>query len=298
MTNRKPLNVLSLFDGMSCGQIALKNLGASINKYFASEIDKYAIKVANENFPNTIQLGDVCSIKGSELPKIDLMIGGFPCQNFSTAGNKKGFKGESGKLFYELLRIKEEIQPTYFMFENNVGMKKEIVDEISNLLGVQPIIYNSADVSPQNRKRLFWTNIPQDAMIKIPSLFQDIIEGEWQTEREKSHCLDACYGKNGNLKTYINKSRRQKVFIGGEYKKDLEVLKSFYKTSHTPEKREEMEKWFLVKNLMRPLTPQECEKLQTVPKGYTKSVSNSQRYRMLGNGWTVKVIEHVLKNIK
>ena len=151
------MNVLSLFDGMSCGQIALNKSGIKYNNYYASEIDKYAIKVTQHNYPNTIQLGDITKIKGSDLPKIDLLIGGSPCQSFSNAGRGTGFDGKSG-LFWEYVRILKEVQPTYFLLEN-VKMKKEWQDVISETLGVQPIEINSKFFVPQNRPRLFWTNI-------------------------------------------------------------------------------------------------------------------------------------------
>ena len=153
------MNILSLFDGMSCGQIALNQLGVKYDKYFASEIDKHAIKVTQHNFPNTIQLGDVKEIKGSDLPKIDLLIGGSPCQGFSFIGKQLNFNDERSKLFFEFVRLLEECEPTYFLLEN-VKMKKEYKDIISNYLGVEPIIINSNLTSAQNRLRLYWTNIP------------------------------------------------------------------------------------------------------------------------------------------
>ena len=133
--------VLSLFDGMSCGQIALNRAGISYGKYYASEIDKHAIKVTQHNYPNTIQLGDVTQLKGSDLPRIDLLIGGSPCQSFSNAGKGEGFDGKSG-LFWEYVRLLKEVKPTYFLLEN-VKMKKEWQDIISEALGVEPIEINS-----------------------------------------------------------------------------------------------------------------------------------------------------------
>ena len=155
------INVLSLFDGMSCGQIALENLGFKVNNYFASEIKEEAIKVTKENYPNTKQIGSVLDVKGSDLPNIDLLIGGSPCQNFSNAqwnGQRNGLDGEKSGLFFEFVRLLEETKPKYFLLEN-VKMKKEYQDIISNLLGVQPININSKVVSAQMRNRLYWTNI-------------------------------------------------------------------------------------------------------------------------------------------
>ena len=173
------MNVLSLFDGMSCGRIALN--GMSISKYFASEIDSHAIKISLKNYPNTKHLGDVTKITSENLPKIDLLFGGSPCQSFSRAGDNKGFEGKSG-LFWEFVRILKEVKPTYFLLEN-VVMKKEWKDIISEALGVQPIEINSNLTSSQNRKRLYWTNIPnvkkpEDKKISLESILQKNITGK------------------------------------------------------------------------------------------------------------------------
>lgn len=154
------INVLSLFDGISCGQIALQRSGIKINNYYASEINEDSIKITRNNFPNTIHLGDVKKIMGSELPKIDLLIGGSPCQDLSNAKiDGRGLDGEKSKLFYEFVRILKEVKPKWFLLEN-VKMKKEWQDIITNILGVSPIELNSNLVAAQNRKRLYWTNIP------------------------------------------------------------------------------------------------------------------------------------------
>ena len=155
---KEKINVLSLFDGMSCGQIALNKAGIEYGNYFASEIEQAPIKVTQHNYPNTIQLGSVIDVKGVDLPKIDLMFGGSPCQSFSNAGKGEGFDGKSG-LFWEYVRILKEVNPTYFLLEN-VKMKKEWKDIISKELGVEPIEINSSLLSAQNRPRLYWTNIP------------------------------------------------------------------------------------------------------------------------------------------
>jgi len=153
------INVLSLFDGMSCGQIALDKLGIEVDNYFASEIDKYAMQVTKHNYPNTKHIGDVTKVKGADLPKIDLLIGGSPCQGFSFAGKQLNFDDPRSKLFFEFVRLLEETKPKYFLLEN-VVMKQEYQDVISQHLGVKPILINSSLVSAQNRKRLYWTNIP------------------------------------------------------------------------------------------------------------------------------------------
>jgi DNA-cytosine methyltransferase len=183
-------NILSLFDGMSCFQIALNRLGIKYDTYYASEIDKYGIKVATDNYPDTVQLGDVTKIVASQLPKIDILVGGSPCQGFSIAGKMLNFDDERSKLFFEFVRLKNELKPRYFLLEN-VYMKQEWVDIISKLLGVNPICINSRLVSAQNRKRLYWTNIGMEAgglfgepqsIIKQPEnkkiVLKDILEKE------------------------------------------------------------------------------------------------------------------------
>ena len=261
------MNVLSLFDGMSCGRIALERAGIPITNYYASEVDKYAIAVSKENYPDTKHIGDVQQVSAADLPPIDLLIGGSPCQGFSFAGRQLNFDDERSKLFFEFVRLLKELKPKYFLLEN-VRMKKEYQDIISECLGVEPIKINSSLVSAHNRVRLYWTNIPN---VSQPDdrgiLLKDIIESG-EVDRDKSHCIDANYFKGGNLKSYFKKHRRQLVF-------DNNMLTDY-----------------------RKLTPVECERLQTVPDNYTDGVSNTQRYKMLGNGWTVDVISHILKNIK
>ena len=269
------MNVLSLFDGMSCGMIALERAGIKVDRYFACEIDKWAIQVSKKNYPFIHQLGDVSQVsfpdsfgpvaRGRQM-KIDLLIGGSPCQAFSNAGKGEGFDDPRGKLFWEYVRLLRETKPKYFLLEN-VVMKQEHQDVISEALGVQPVMINSADFSAQNRKRLYWTNIPIKPWDAKGIKLADIIE-DGVVDRDKSYCLDANYFKGGNLKQYFEKHRRQLVFLEGnadDYRK---------------------------------LTPLECERLQTVPDNYTDGVSNTQRYKMIGNGWTVDVIAHILGGIK
>jgi DNA (cytosine-5)-methyltransferase 3A len=169
------MNVLSLFDGMSCGRIALERAGIKVDNYYASEIDKYAIQIAKKNYPDTIHIGNVVDVKANDLPKIDLLIGGSPCQSFSSFGNGTGFEGKSG-LFWEFVRILRESNPKYFLLEN-VNMKKEWQDIISRELGVTPISFNSNLVSAQNRDRLYWTNInfslPENKNISFKDILED-----------------------------------------------------------------------------------------------------------------------------
>lgn len=260
------MNVLSLFDGMACGRIALERCGYNVTNYFASEIDKYAMKVAKANYPDIQHLGDVRSVITDDLPDIDLLIGGSPCQGFSFAGRHLNFEDQRSRLFFEYVRILEETQPRYFLLEN-VRMSKESERVISEFLDCEPITINSNLVSAQNRHRLYWTNIPVDGLPDDKGIkLADIIESG-NVDRDKAHCIDANYWKGGNFKSYFEKNRRQLVF--GESVDDY-----------------------------RKLSPIECERLQTVPENYTDHVSNTQRYKMLGNGWTVDVVAHILKNME
>jgi DNA-cytosine methyltransferase len=302
------MNVLSLFDGMSCGQIALQKAGIKVDNYFASEIDKYAIEVTKKNYPNTVHLGDVTQWREWDLPQIDLLIGGSPCQGFSFAGKQLNFDDPRSKLFFEYVGLLESKKPKYFLLEN-VRMKKESQDVISKYLGVEPIKINSASLSAQNRERLYWTNIPG---VQQPEdkgiLLKDIIESGF-VDRDKSFCLDANYFKGGNLKSYFEKNRRQLVFnrciqVGEADLKGHDSIKRVYSvegkapTLTTMGGGHREPKIAISETEWRKLTPLECERLQTVPEGYTEGVSNTQRYKMLGNGWTVDVIAHIFSGIK
>jgi site-specific DNA-cytosine methylase len=262
------MNVLSLFDGISCGQIALNRVDIKYENYFASEIDKHAIKVTQHNYPETIQLGDVTQIKGSNLPKIDLLIGGSPCQGFSFAGKQLNFNDPRSKLFFEFIRLKNELQPKYFLLENN-RMKKEYQDIISEYTGVQPIKINSSLVSAQNRERLYWTNIPNVTIPDDRNIFlKDLVgdyDGIWVYPRG--------YNKGG-LQQYKGKSP---TITTSSWEHNFFIVKGGEKHSFTREI---------------------CEKLQTLPVGYTEPLSNSKAIKHIGNGWTVDVISHIFKNIK
>jgi len=232
------INVLSLFDGMSCGQIALERAGIEVNEYYASEIDKYAIQVTQANYPNTKHIGDVTKVKGAELPKIDLLIGGSPCQGFSFAGKQLNFDDPRSKLFFEFVRLLKETKPKYFLLEN-VKMKKSSQDIISNYLGCEPIEINSNLVSAQNRRRLYWTNIPEIEQPKDKGiLLQDIIVDGGidcrMTTQDKAYTLTASY--NGAVAwNSIEKKQRTMVLEAVNGKKvhiDLfkEAPYSFYET--------------------------------------------------------------------
>lgn len=276
------MNVLSLFDGMSCGKVALDRLGFTIDNYFASEIDESAIKVSKKNHPNIIHLGDIKSIQAKDLPKIDLIIGGSPCTTFSRAGDGSGFDGASG-LFWEYVRLVKECNPTYFLLEN-VVMKKEWKDVISDALGVTPKLINSNTVSAQNRPRLYWANFDFSVIEEPCSItVKDILEDE---------PVDSKFYLSDKAIAYMDRLRNGKP--RWEYHTNPLDGKAACLTAN-------MYKgvpYLVVKEFKRKLTPVECERLQTLDSNYSDVVSQTARYRMIGNGWTVKVISHILSHIK
>lgn len=309
------MNVLSLFDGISCARVALERAGFQVDNYFASEIDKYAIKVSQANYPDICHVGDVKDLKGNQLPKIDLCIFGSPCQGFSVAGRGLNFDDPRSKLFFEAVRLLNEVKPKYFLMEN-VRMKKEWRDIISEYLGVEPIQINSALVSAQNRERLYWTNIPnltqpEDKGILLKDI---IIDGE--VDRDKSYAIDANYYKGGSLKNYREKKRRQLVMRQSEKRLVVRVGTANNINGHDYNKRVyslegkapslaaksggNLEpKVALNEENWRKLYPEECETLQTLERGYTnKGISSTQRYKCLGNAFTVDVIAHILKGME
>ena len=377
------MNVLSLFDGMSCGRIALERLGIPVDNYYASEIDKYAIQVSQANYPDIIQVGDVTELDTSTLPKIDLIMGGSPCQGFSFAGKQLAFDDPRSALFFEFVRCVEELKTKYFLLEN-VRMKKEYLDVISEYMGVEPIMINSALVSAQNRVRFYWTNIPG---IEQPEqrgiVLRDILETNTSDEYLAGENLQKNY-KGGNQLNPNYKSQANTIhdtegksgticagthgyangYVAGKTKQMLELRKDEKTNTVTTVQKDNVvvetitvdkeKKQLTIKEATkkgyttiedgdcfdmtfpnsktrrgrnmkdksncltaanydymryehsdedkevywRKLTPVECERLQTVPDNYTNHVSNTQRYKMLGNGMTVEVITHILKNME
>jgi DNA (cytosine-5)-methyltransferase 3A len=432
------MNVLSLFDGMSCGQQALERAGIKVDKYFASEIDKYAIQVTMANYPNTIQLGSVVNVDGHSLPKIDILIGGSPCQSFSFAGKRKGmstkdeqeiltlehylqlkeegfeFEGQS-YLFWEYMRLLNEVKPKYFLLENvMMGEKWEKV--LSKAIGVKPIMINSSLLSAQNRQRLYWTNIglepqglfgylesiiqqPKDKCILLKDILEEDIDAKYFLSdkminwldnhaikrdvevkkldgNQKSSCLTATAQAKQNLSTdyivhnmmprssttgkggtgHLSRSDGKTYCLDTGTTNAIEIIGCDFRVDEGLRFRENGKSGTLAArarndescgqlvyrkviqlndskesggqqpymqnrvydinginpalttlwngaNLIntkkiRRLTPTECERLQTVKDNYTAHVSDSQRYKMLGNGWTVDVIAHILNYIK
>lgn len=403
----KGLNVLSCFDGMSCGQIALNHCGIKIDKYFASEIDKFAIKITQKNFPNTVQLGDVLKVKAKNLPKIDLLMAGSPCQGFSFSGKGLNFDDPRSKLFFEFVRLLKECKPKWWLLEN-VFMKKEHSKVISDILGIYPVLINSADFSAQNRKRYYWTNIPYNLFWKkSKTVLEDILEENvpekyfikpqqaikildketekgkvaiigkgsqggriynvhgksitinssggglgantglyampcitperinkrqngrrFKPDHDKSHTLTSI-DRHGVLLAMpvqgldrLNKRQpakginptKSKAFIINQHPNRSGVLilqtprgvnNGGFKaidgktpTMTTCQWQHNNHLIDLLEGRIRRLTPVECERLQTVPDEYTNGVSDTQRYKALGNGWTVDVVAYILKGLR
>jgi len=291
------MNVLSLFDGISCGQQALLKAKIKYDVYYASEIDKASISITQKNFPSTIQLGDVKDIDYQLLPKIDLLIGGSPCQSLSPMGTKMGLFGKSG-LFYDFVKAMKILKPKNYLFEN-VKMKKEWMMEISNYFGHSPIEINSNDFVPQNRPRFYWTNIKVSHIERKPTKLLDILENDvdekyYLTEKQIEK-LDLNY-KWVTSGTGIIKHK------GGKHQQDTiyryDGIMCCLAASHHGAARH-LTKTMLPDGRIRRLTETECEKLQGLPPDYTKfdNISSSKRYEMVGNGWTIDAVESILKNI-
>lgn len=350
------INVLSLFDGISCGQYSLELAGIPVKKYYASEIDENCIKITQKNYPNTIQLGDVRNLNLTDFvcvpcddDLIDLLIGGSPCQDLSIAGTRKGLEGNRSCLFWEFVRVLKTIKPRYFLFENVASMKCEDKEIITKTLGVEPICINSALVSAQTRKRLYWTNIPN---VQQPEnrgiLLKDILESGIAPQN-KSYCLTETYHK-ASFSDFVKKHTRTMIAEPallqlprgtnkGGIKKDKaptmttgkwqynNLLISPIRLGHLEGRSNaQANRVYSIEGksvclnangggggaktglykidlpdgeyIIRKLTPIECERLQTLPDNYTAGISNSSRYKAIGNGWTCEVIAHILRGIK
>lgn len=274
------INVLSLFDGISCGQIALERVKIEVDNYFASEIDKCAMQVTNHNYPNTKHIGDVTKVKGADLPKIDLLIGGSPCQGFSFAGKQLNFDDPRSKLFFEFVRLLKETKPKYFLLEN-VKMKKEHQDIISKHIGVEPIKINSSLLSKQNRCRLYWTNIFTSKIIPTSTNFDGYLyrlgHGYIKDEIKffRKYPALAAQSPATKYRIVIDLQSSRKALDD----KDLVSIRRGQK-------------------LTRSASPEECEDFQTLPIGYTSCLSGKgERFKCIGNGWTVDVVAHIFKSL-
>jgi len=347
----KPFKILSLFDGISCARVALERAGIPVELYWAVEIDKYATQISQKNYPDIVRTSDVRNFVG-EPNSFDLVIGGSPCQDLSIAKkDRKGLDGERSGLFWEYVRILEEVKPKYFILENVASMPKEAKQIITETLGVEPIMINAALVSAQNRKRLFWVgekiehifkennryNYSEYVKVDITQpedrgiLLKDILENG-ESDRLKSYCIDANYYKGANWKQYTEKGRRQLVRVaslnsGGQgdrvysvtgksvslsangggrgaktglyhiphgYKKEKITQEDKYPTLHA---QNPAANHLIIQDNIRKLTPIECERLQGLPDNYTEGISNTQRYKCLGNAFNVDVVAHILKHI-
>lgn len=285
------MKVLSLFDGISCGRVALERAGIPVEAYYASEIDENAIKVTQTNYPDTIQLGDVTNLDTSTLPEIDLLIGGSPCQSLSItmSTNRQNLDGKS-KLFFEYVRVLNNVKPKWFLLENVASMKTECKDIITSYLGVEPILINSRVFSAQDRPRLYWTNIPVEVEPPTsPEVLKDILEDKVAEKYYYNygfdfHGLDKCVCAT----LHINTHEMLKRVHSPNFKcHTLTAVCGGYQ-----------HKKVYIDGRVRKLTPIEYERLQTLPDNYTSCVSDGARYKALGNGWTVDVVAHIFQGLK
>lgn len=327
------MNVLSLFDGMSCGQIALTNLGCFPDKYYASEVDKFAIQQTRHVFPDTIHIGDVTRVDVSKLDKIDLIIGGSPCQSFSFAGKQVGmattenvevtdldqyldlkimgfeFTGQS-YLFWEYMRILTEVRkynPDVKFLLENVVMSKKWEAVLTNEIGVEPVKINSNLVSAQNRKRLYWTNIaqivqPEDEGIFIRDILEDDVDEKYYLSQK---AIDGMVNRarvnaekgNGFGARVVSRDGKSNTLLVSHGSREYNLIEANRGITGSDEKSTGITEALQNGSALRRLTPAECARLQTVPEWYEWVVSDTQIYHMCGNGWTVRVIEHILKNL-
>jgi len=333
------MKILSLFDGISCARVALERAGVPVEAYYTSEVDKYAIQIAQKNYPDTVQLGDVTGVNGLTFhgisrPRIDLLIGGSPCQDLSIAKkNRKGLDGKRSGLFWEYVRILKEVKPKWFILENVASMSKEAKEIITKELGVEPIMINAALVSAQNRKRLFWTNIPNVTQPEDRGiLLKDILEGD--NENVKACSLRGRYTIEGKRKDIKGAKTQQRleiggdkanaitsvtkdslVFIGGIGKKDWVGDGKYFSRNYPQGQRVYSPEGktptlsanggglgaktglYEIDGDIRKLTPIECERLQCLSDNYTEGISNNQRYKCLGNAFNVDVVAHIIAHL-
>lgn len=284
------INVLSLFDGISCGMVALERAGINVERYVAYEIDEYAIQVSKKNYPQIEHCGDVTTADFSKYIGFDLLIGGSPCQDLCGMGSKKGLSGEKSKLFFEYVRALKECKPKYFLFENNASMKEDNKNKISEMLGVHPILIDSADFSAQHRKRLYWTNIPVSKWSAKNITLKDVAQPIHEktdfilTEKVKKYSSQEYNERKiqktvtSKIKTLYQKSKCLGTYCGNYGNNTGLIIKHDNNEYYS-------------------ITPIEAERLQTLPDNYTDCVPIKKRFFGIGNGWTVDVIAHILKHI-
>jgi len=326
----KEMKVLSLFDGVSCGRLALEKIGVDVEQYCASEIEKCSIEVVKKNRPDTIHLGDVREVNKNMVGEIDMLIGGSPCTGFSFAGKQLNFNDPQSKLFFEFVRLRDEVKPKYFFLEN-VKMKQDYQDVITQYMGVEPILLNSSDYVPQNRQRLYWTNIPLDHVDKYKkqTTVLDIIE-KTKVDDKYYYSPEHIYNtmEEEVRKRKITKVRTGEYLIHGtnyiftDNREDFRYEDSgienplFAMTPRRIKLRGDSARKFkapgqpsytlttqdihgvLFNNVLRSFTPREFERLQGIPSDWTAGHSDNKRYRMVGNAWTVDVIASIFEGIK
>lgn len=286
------MKVLSLFDGISCGMVALERAGINVDRYVAYEIEPNAIRISKKNYPQIEHCGDVTTADFTQYAGFDLLIGGSPCQSLSIVQSKtrQHLDGKS-KLFFEFVRALEETKPRYFLFENVASMNEESKQVISELLGCDPVFIDSKDFSAQERPRYYWTNIPVDVLniISSPLVLGDIIETDVPEKYFYSHPLENIDLSKQVCATmiYKNHDMHKRIFNP-----------AFKCHTLTTCGGGNTQKKVFVNGRARKLTPLEYERLQTLPDHYTAGVADSHRYTAIGNGWTVDVIAHILLGLK
>lgn len=283
------MKVLSLFDGISCGMVALERAGIPIERYVSYEIDENAIKVSKHNYPQIEHCGDVTTSDFTKYKGFDLLIGGSPCQDLCCMGSHHGLAGEKSKLFFEFVRALKEVQPTYFLLENNASMSKENRDIISRYMGCDPVLINSADFSAQVRKRLYWTNIPineyEPKNIVIQNILQNDIPRECVTEKINKYVFSGEYEGRKIEKTIRDSIRtpEQKSRTICTHSYDISINAGVC---------------FKIGNEYYKPNQIEFERLQTLPDNYTSVLPIKKAVFGIGNGWTVDVIAHIFKGLK
>ena len=284
------MKALSLFDGISCGMAALERAGIQVERYVAYEIDENAIKISKKNYPQIEHCGDVTTADFTQYKGFDLLIGGSPCQDLCSMGSHEGLKGNKSRLFFEYARALKEVNPKWFLLENNASMTKQNKDIITAVLRVEPVMINSADFSAQNRKRLYWTNIPirewQPKQLKIADIAEpESAKREYEIIDKVIKYSGAQYAGRKIQKVVISNIRdlTQKAKCLGTHCGDY--------GNHTGLIMKHENRYYMV-------TPKEAERLQTLPDDYTAGITDKKRYFVIGNGWTVDVIAHILKGLK
>lgn len=289
------MRVLSLFDGISCGRLALERAGIPVERYVVYEIDENAIKVSKKNWDDIEYRGDVATADFSEYKGFDAIIAGFPCQDLSISKkNREGLNGKRSGLFWHLVRAIQEVKPKYFMIENNYKMPQVDQDVISKTLGVQPTLIYSGTVSAQSRYRLYWTNIPNVTQPEDKNIYmRNIIEHVGT----KENYYNVTKFNNKTVRNVNKPVRVGTIGNGGQGERVYSVDGKSVTLKANGGGRGAKGGLYLIDGVVRKPTPVECERLQTLPDNYTDCLSDNERRKVIGNGWTVDVIAHILSGI-